>query len=270
MTETVRVFVGTAANGEDAESQAVLEWSIRKHSSLPVEIEWMQQSSDPTSFWSGWNTLAWATPFSGFRWGIPQRCGFKGRAIYTDSDVIFNADIAELWRTPMADRHSVVAKGAGSWRFCVSLWDCERVQPHVDQIGLLRDDPGSHRRMSNQFRNAPFVQPFDASQNWNCLDGEDLALNHPSVKAIHYTVMANQPHLKYAIPRLAAAGQKHWFDGKVQPHWRIDLVEMFDALLLEAAANGYPTERYTPPEDVALVEYRKRSMKNYKSGPRHV
>ena len=64
----VRVFVGCAPNHEDAESQAVLEHSIRKHASLPVDITWMKLSRDPVSPFSGWNTELWPTPFSGFRW----------------------------------------------------------------------------------------------------------------------------------------------------------------------------------------------------------
>ncbi len=126
----VKVFVGCSANGEDAESCAVLEYSLRKNSSLPVEIVWMAQSRDLQSFWHGWNTSAWATPFSGFRWGIPAYCGFQGRAVYTDSDVIFLGDIAELWTQPMAPGAAVLAKGGGSWRLCVSLFDCAAAKPH--------------------------------------------------------------------------------------------------------------------------------------------
>lgn len=47
----VHVFVGCAANGEDAESQAVLEYTLRKHSSLPVDIVWMRQSPDTGVIW---------------------------------------------------------------------------------------------------------------------------------------------------------------------------------------------------------------------------
>src|SRR5215207_9690112 len=127
----IRVFVGCAANHEDIESQAVLEWSIRKHASEPVSITWMQLSRDPASPWSGWNTSQWVTPFSGFRWAIPAVCGYEGKAIYCDSDVIFMADIARLWDQEFESGKAVMAKGGNSWRLCVSLWDCAEMQAHL-------------------------------------------------------------------------------------------------------------------------------------------
>jgi hypothetical protein len=271
MTETARVFVGTAANHEDAESQAVLEYSLRRHASIPVEITWMKQSRDPTSLWytdpqGGWRTERWATPFSGFRWAIPYACDYEGRAVYTDSDVIFTGDIAELWRTPMAPGKAVVAKGKGSWRFCVSLWDCAAAAEHLDPIRVLMEDPHSHKAQGARFRAAGWVQPFGPGQNWNCLDGEDKPLDAPSTKAIHYTAMANQPHLRHAIPRLAAAGREHWFNGRVEPHWRPDLIELFDRLLAEADAAGFPVSRYTA--DPIFGPYRKMDLAHYRAGPR--
>src|SRR3546814_5908886 len=67
-------------NDCDLEQMMVLEHSLRQHASLPVDINWMQLSSDPQSFWysdsgipAGWHTERWATPFSGFRWAVPAR-----------------------------------------------------------------------------------------------------------------------------------------------------------------------------------------------------
>lgn len=266
MSDVIRVFVGCSANHEDAESQAVLEYSIMKHATQPVEITWMQLSRDPGSFWysdgqRGWRTEKWATPFSGFRWAIPEFCGFEGRAIYTDSDVIFMADIAELWNQTFQPGKSVMGKAKGSWRLCVSLWDCAAVRGIIPPLKFLRSSPGSHSMMSQKFRNAPFLQPFEG--NWNCLDGEDYAsLNDPSIKAIHYTNMANQPHLRYAIPRLAADGHLHWFDGKVEPHPRADLVALFDELLEEAEKTEYKTQNYLQSPEYG--NYTKASMVHYR------
>src|SRR5688500_13788101 len=41
------------------------------------------------------------TEFSNYRFLIPQLCGFVGRAIYLDSDMICLADIAELFCAEM-------------------------------------------------------------------------------------------------------------------------------------------------------------------------
>lgn len=265
MSDTVRVFVGTASNQEDVESQAVLEYTLRSRSSLPVEIIWMKQSHDPASpFYvgtGGWDTSRWTTPFSGFRWAIPCLCNYQGRAIYTDSDLIFRADIAELWNTPMRDGRCVVAKGGSSaWRFCVSLWDCERAKAHVlPLIGLY--SAGAHKEMTLKFRNAPWLQAFEPDQNWNCLDLENYRIDDPRVKAIHYTAISTQPHLRWAIPRLERAGLKHWFEGTVKPHHRDDLIRLFDAEFIAAVKAGYPIERYITDEPFG--PYDKASTKNY-------
>lgn len=250
MTETARIFVGCAANHEDAESQAVFEWSVRKHASLPVEITWMKLSRDPASpFYcsaeGGWRTEAWATPFSGFRWAVPELCGFEGRGIYMDSDVIVMADIAELWQQPFMPARVVLAKGAAaSWRYCVSLWDCERARRWMLPLSELQARPDSHRAMTRVFRSKPHLtQPFHGG--WNCLDGEDYDdLDHPDIKAIHYSAMRHQPHLTRATARLREEGRKHWFDGKPALHWRPDLILLFERLLAEAEWNDYPVQRY--------------------------
>jgi len=245
----IRVFVGCAPDGQDAESQAVLEYTLRLHSSRRVEITWMRLSRNPASpFYSdpalgtGWRTELWATPFSGFRWAVPALCDFEGRAIYMDSDVIVRADIAELWDQRFEPGKAVMAKRSG--RFCVSLWHCGRAARWLRHIDVLGSDPGSHRAMTRLFaKHANLVQRF--AGDWNCLDGERHPdLSDPAVKAIHYTSMPHQPHLARARQRLAARGRKHWFDGTAAPHWRPDLTALFDRLLGEAIAAGFRPEGY--------------------------
>lgn len=263
----IRVFVGCAPNHEDIESQAVLEWSIRKHASKSVAIEWMKLSRDPASPWysdgdKGWQTKEWATPFSGFRWAIPNRCNFSGRAIYTDSDVIFMADIAELWGQVIKPGKVALAKGGSSWRYCVSLWDCYEAAEHGRPIDRLRTDPNAHRSMGTYYANNPqLTQAFVG--DWNCLDGDGHRdLKDGMVKALHYTAMDSQPHLRHAISRLAAQGRKHWFNGAVKRHPRDDVIALFDEMLAEAIANGYGPERYCT--DPLYGEMNKKSLTHYR------
>ena len=65
--DAVKVFIGTSSNGEDAKIEIAYEHSIRKNCSRPVDITWMRQTNDETSFWHGWADKNWSTPFSGFR-----------------------------------------------------------------------------------------------------------------------------------------------------------------------------------------------------------
>lgn len=250
---TIPVFIGCAPNHEDAESQAVLEYTLRKHATEAVDITWMKLTNDlasefPTSEFRAqlWDTSTWPTPFSGFRYAVPALRGFEGRAIYMDSDVIVLADIAELFN---ADMHGAPVMAKNGSRLCVSLWDCQ----HYSVRALTLD--GVRRGV----RASIAIQPFPDGANWNCLDGEKYAsLEDPEIKALHYTSMPHQPHLTHAIPRLAAEGRKHWFDGQVTDHWRPDVTELFDRMLNEASAAGYTVDQYcTDPPD---VQYRKGSV----------
>lgn len=254
MSERIRIFVGCCTNNEDLESQSVLEWSLRKHHPIDdLDIEWMQLSRDPSSFWysdpargRGWNTSEWATPFSPFRFAVPAACEFKGKAIYTDSDIIARADIAELWNQPFQDGKALISKGE-SERFCVSLFDCARMKTLVPPIEQLRARAGLYRSVRGALNGK--VQKFVG--NWNCLDGNPSgeldrykSLDDPDLKIVHYTVIPTQLQLKHALPRLAAEGHKHWYTGHPKPHPRKDLQKLFDDLLAEAIANGFPPERY--------------------------
>lgn len=257
----IRVFVGCAPNHEDAESQAVLEWSIRKHASEPVEITWMKHSDDPSSFWHGWNSSSWATPFSGFRWGIPAACNYHGKGIYMDSDVIVLADIAELWNQKFNPGKVALAKGEGSWRYCVSLWDCAAMEGIVFPIERLRKIDTSHREMVTYMANHPHMtQQFMG--DWNCLDGVGhINLRDGKMKALHYTDMRTQPQLQHAIPRLASQGRKHWFDGQVIKHPRADVQNLFNEYLVEAINNGYTVQKYC--KDPLIAPPKKASMAGY-------
>jgi len=243
MPDPIRVFVGCAPDGDDAESQAVLEYTLRRHASLPVEIVWMRLSRDPASPFHGWRTEAWATPFSGLRWAVPAHCGYEGRAIYMDSDVMVLADLADLWRQRFVPGKAVMAKGGGSWRFCVSMWDCAAARDLLPRLDEIKSDPKAHSALCRRFAVSLAVQAFDG--DWNCLDGAGHAdLEAGAVKALHYTSMPHQPHLRHADARLAAQGRRHWLARPRRPHWRPDLVALFDRLLAEAAASGFRAENY--------------------------
>lgn len=250
MSDPVRLFIGAAANNEDLESQAVLEWSIREHTSRDLDITWCQLSRDPASPWyssgpHGWQTQYWTTPFSGFRWSVSQLCGWQGKAIYLDSDIIMIGDIGELWDTPIRPGKVAVAKGGRhGQRFCVSLWDCAAARAFLPAIGKLQDDPFVHRALMQRFAAMPDrVQEFDGG-DWNTLDLEPYDLASPRTKAIHYTGIPTQLQLKHALPRLAREGGQHWYRGMPRPHPDQRLQAMFDALLAEATEAGYGIERY--------------------------
>lgn len=263
----IKVFVGCAANGEDIESQIVLEHSMRRHCSYDIDIIWMKLSRNQESPFGNWRSDLWATPFSGFRWAVPELCGFEGRAIYVDSDIIVKDDIAKLWNVPIDLGKIVVAKGGSDgWRFCVSLWDCAAAKQYIPSIKDMKLDTTAHQKMVNLLSSSKgmgLVQPF-SNGNWNCIDGEDYRnINDPDIKILHYSSEAHQPQLRHCVDRLAASGMKHWFDGNIKQHWRPEIEMLFDRELDEAYKQGYSIESYEP--EILYGAYVKRSQKNYRS-----
>lgn len=226
MSDPVRIFIGSSANGEDAEIEIAYEYSIRKHCSRPVDITWMRQTNDQESIWGGWATERWSTPFSGFRWAIPEACNFQGRAIYTDCDMINYKDMAELIDTDLEGKPCAARRGQrfGGHEFCVMVMDCERMRDYMIPVTRQKRIPESHHRMIAKFSgNERLVKDLDP--RWNCLDGEDRALD--DIWQLHFTRMNSQPW------------QPTWFTGQPEKHRRDDIVQEFYSHLQEARDNGY-------------------------------
>lgn len=258
----IRLFIGAPPDGTDAECQAVIEYTLRKYASEPLDIHWMILSRDRNSPYysngtSGWQTKDWPTPFSPFRWFIPMLCGFEGKAIYMDSDIIVRDDIAKLWHEKHQPGKVVIGLRAG--RLCVSSWDCAAAKPFMPSLDKLHAANGHTMMRAWIQANPHLVQPF-SSGNWNCLDMDKYPALIPEIKALHMTSMCHQPHLEVARARLAPRGLSHWFDGKWAPHFRPEVTELFFAMLKEAAENGYPTSKYEPGEPFG--QFKKGSLKS--------
>jgi hypothetical protein len=248
--EPIRIFVGCPANGEDAEAQAMLEYTLRKHHpDNDLEITWMMLSRDKDSPWyssatSGWNTQLWATPFSVFRWSIPHIVG-TGKAIYMDVDMVALADIAELWNQPFPPGKAVLWKDEKN--SCVMLMDCAPVKAALPRFEDMRRKLGGY----SVYRDI-HVRPLAAKfkNNWNCLDGENYAtLTDPDIKILHFTRVESQPHLKYALPRLRAQGKKHWNRWTLRrdesmPHVRADVAPLVETIWQNAQEAGYTAAKY--------------------------
>lgn len=242
MSDPIRLFVGASPNNQDWEAQSVLEYTARQYISRPLEITWMMLSRDPASPFAGWNTSSWSTPFTALRWAIPALCGFQGRAIYTDLDFFFRADLAELWGQDIPGV-ALLKDPSGKLKTCCLVFDCAKAKGHVPTLDELRRMPDANATMLNYFRERrQLLAACDGE--WNCIDGGNYDLADPRVKAIHYSRIETQLHLTHAIPRLAAAGQSHWYQGEVFPHRRPELQALFDRLLADAIAAGYLPENY--------------------------
>ncbi|MEC4895755.1 MAG: glycosyltransferase [Oscillatoria sp. PMC 1051.18] len=198
---TIKIFVGTEE--EQILAVKVLEYSIRKHTKLPVEIKPLfvalreagisiPTPKDPT--------IRPKTPFSFQRFAIPALTGYQGKAIYLDSDMQVFRDIQEIWSMPFqgADLLSV-AEPANSGRppqFSVMLLNCEQLK--WDAPELVRQlEAGKWTYQQFVLEMAP-AEKISATLplGWNDLeryDSEKTALTH-------YTDMPKQPWLNYQNP----------------------------------------------------------------------
>jgi hypothetical protein len=256
MTEPIRVFVGSDRNGGCAENQMVFEYSLRKHATRPIELTWMQISDDPASFWYGWETRRWSTPFSGFRYGIAEFCKNQGKAIYCDDDQLWLADPALLWDTPITGKNIMTGKslgGPGDVRHCVSVIDCQKFGAVVP--------PASRRKTLPQFcemmKEITFPLTEIIDDNWNNYDGENAKIE--DIKLLHFTDMRTNPGIHLAIKRLGS-NASHWYNGAILKHRRQDVVDTFMSYYNGALEAGYKVENYIPAK---RVEYKMLDQTNY-------
>lgn len=187
-SDTIRVFVG--GQREHWLPFKVLEHSIRSRTKSPVEIKLIGDTlpnlPEPRD-----KSNRPATSFSLQRFAIPELCGFAGKGIYLDSDMIVCGDIAELWNTPFP-RGSTVQACPG-WQTAVLLWDCSCRLTVAGLVANMDADRRSYKTLMN-CKGIPGVSR-SLDPLWNCMDRYDQ-MGLPGAKLLHYTSMPTQPWLK--------------------------------------------------------------------------
>ena len=242
---SIKIFIGSSSNHEDSPIECIYEYTLRKNSTKDLDITWMRQSHDRRSFWADWNTSEWFTPFSGFRWGVAEACKFKGRALYTDVDMINFRDISKVFDINMAEKPFAarLAKRFKGFQPCFMLIDCEQAKNFLAPINEIMSDKYAHERYLNKFvkkpwfKNSRFFEEIDP--RWNCLDGEDLSIDE--IWQLHFTNMSTQPW------------EPEWFKGIKYPHPRSDILDAYFQLLEEAAANGFKPSKYKKEFDYTII-----------------
>ena len=216
MSDKIRIFIGSSSMGEDKDIEKVYVQSIKENASREVDITFMRQTGNDNDFWYNPSTVRWSTPFSGYRWFIPEACEFKGRAIYTDCDMINFRDMAELIDTDMEGKPIAARPGTrfGGHEFCVMVFDCAKMEEHVVPVRRQRFMEDFHHRMIQKFSgNSNLVKDLDP--RWNSLDGDTGNVFGDEIYQLHYTNMATQPW------------KPGWYTGQPQDHPRKDLVDEF-------------------------------------------
>lgn len=199
MQKPMRVFVGTD------ESQAiptkVLEYSIKKHASGPVDFQGMTGEAIPVPQHPANRAR---TGFSFCRFTIPERCGYQDRALYLDADMLVFTDIAELWRLPFGEKKLFCTwqpETPAAWKgnpafktgrhYAVMLLDCERLRWDMREIVRGLDEGRyDYRQLMNDLCIVP-PEHVDhrLGTEWNHLE----VWQPGTTKNLHYTVVPTQP-----------------------------------------------------------------------------
>jgi hypothetical protein len=157
----------------------------------------------------------WFTDFTNFRWAIPEKCGFEGRAIYNDFDQIYTKDPKELWDIDMGGAPVLTLS---KYESSVMLFDCAKFKdldwwPSIAE--MKTNGFGIRQYCELLFAKGVFGQlPF----HWNCLDGRPgTPFMEGDTGCIHYTNMSGQINRPYPealnyhrhpVPRL----EEIWMD----------------------------------------------------------
>lgn len=199
MTEPMRVFVGT--DESQTVPTKVLEYSIRKHASGPVEFHGMTADGMPIPRDKKNQPR---TGFSLCRFTIPRRCGYRGRALYLDADMLVFTDIAEVFQIPFGEHHLFCTwqpQTPPAWRdnpafktgrhYAVMMLDCERLRWDIHEI-VRGFDEGRYEY--GQLMNDMCIVPPERIDHRLGTDWNSLEVYEPGkTKNIHYTVVPTQP-----------------------------------------------------------------------------
>jgi hypothetical protein len=193
----VRVYV--AATEQQMLPVRVLEYSIRAHASMDVEVFPLCRAGIPIPV-PRTPAQRPRTPFSFQRFLIPSLAGFKGRALYLDSDMLVFKDVARLWTMPFGDADVLAVRAAdGTTRrpqFSVMLLDCDRLTWDIERI-VADLDRGTldYDALMYELSIASRVRA-DIPADWNSLETFDPA----RTALLHYTDMPMQPWVSTANP----------------------------------------------------------------------
>ena len=187
---TLRIFIGW--DSREAECADVLTYSLKKHTTIPLDIRYLKLSeldldrpSDPLQ----------STEFTYSRFLVPYLCQYEGKAIFMDCDMLCLGDIKELDGLDMSQYALRVVKHnhqpmeklkmdgkiqtdypRKNWSSLMIL-NCQELKLWTKEVVENMSGAYLHR-----FKDIPDEKIGDIPKTWNTLDWMD-----ETTKLIHYT-----------------------------------------------------------------------------------
>lgn len=207
LVEPLRIFCG--ADESQRIPARVLEHSIVENTQAPVCFEPLHRLDVPIPR-KPENRAR--TGFSFYRFAIPKLCGFRGRALYLDSDMLVFDDVEKLWDIPFKDSTILCTNqqiAPERWKepnshfklgrqLSVMMLDCGKLDWDVaDIVQGLDDDRYDYTQLMFDLC---IVEPDQISEalppEWNCLEWHEPS----KTKLLHYTVVPTQPWISEDNP----------------------------------------------------------------------
>lgn len=204
-SEKITIFIGS---GEASLiERKVFIYSLKKHSKRNIDIyvfngthDTFEKNDEPPVRINMPLNIKYAnvTEFSNYRWFIPQICGFKGKAIWADSDMLVLTDIGDIFDLNM-DGQDILARSSAygseddkKWGLSLCLIDCEKAQmnpvQYFDEIAKGLYTYSDLHQMTPSFLKYHPYKLGEIPIGWNVFDKND-----ENTKLIHYTNLYTQP-----------------------------------------------------------------------------
>jgi lipopolysaccharide biosynthesis glycosyltransferase len=186
----LRIFIGW--DSREAEAADVLAYSLRKHASIPLDIRYLKRAD--LDFKRAHDPLQ-STEFTYTRFLVPHLCGYRGKAVFMDCDMLCLGDIKELDDLDMSAhalrvvKHDHRPKARFKMDGCVQtvyprknwsslmLMNCERL--HLWSKATVESESGA---FLHRFQAIADDLIGDIPDTWNTLDWMD-----ERTRLIHYT-----------------------------------------------------------------------------------
>jgi hypothetical protein len=184
------IFIGF--DSREAEAADVLEYSLRRHSSIPLDIRYLKLAE--LNFARPRDPLQ-STEFTYTRFLVPHLRGYQGKAVFMDCDMLCLGDIRELDELDMTGlalrvvKHDHRPKAAVKMDGCVQtvyprknwsslmIMNCAELRLWTPEVVATQTGAYLHR-----FQDIPDAKIGDIPDTWNTLDWMD-----DRTKLIHYT-----------------------------------------------------------------------------------